>query len=71
MVNLLPFGLGDLNCDGSVDSYDIDGFVCALSLQCDYEGQYPDCIRMLADVNGDGEANAYDIDGFVALVGGG
>ncbi|MFH1748799.1 MAG: M14 family zinc carboxypeptidase [Planctomycetota bacterium] len=62
---------GDMNCDGAVNSYDIDGFICALSPQCDYEGLYPDCDRMLADCNGDGDVNSYDIDGFIALVGGG
>ncbi|MFH1745535.1 MAG: dockerin type I domain-containing protein [Planctomycetota bacterium] len=62
---------GDMNCDGVVNAYDIDGFICALSLQCDYEGQYPYCDRMLGDMNGDGEVNAYDIDGFIAAVGGG
>jgi len=65
------FGLGDMNCDGSVNAYDIDGFICALSAQCDYEGMYPDCDRQLADCNCDGDVNAYDIDSFIALVGGG
>ncbi|MFH1745915.1 MAG: Ig-like domain-containing protein [Planctomycetota bacterium] len=63
--------LGDMNCDGDVNAYDIDGFICALSPQCDYEGIYPDCDRMLADCNSDGVVNAYDIDGFITLVGGG
>ncbi|MFH1746609.1 MAG: dockerin type I domain-containing protein [Planctomycetota bacterium] len=64
-------GLGDMNCDGSVNAYDIDGFICALSPSCDYEGMYPNCYRQYADINGDGEVNSYDIDGFIALVGGG
>ncbi|MFH1747935.1 MAG: alpha amylase C-terminal domain-containing protein [Planctomycetota bacterium] len=63
-------GLGDMNCDGTVNSYDIDGFICALSPSCDYEGQYPECDRNRADCNGDGTPNAYDIDLFIALVGG-
>ncbi|MFH1748040.1 MAG: hypothetical protein ABIG44_13475 [Planctomycetota bacterium] len=62
---------GDMNCDGAVNAYDIDGFICAVSPACDYEGLYPDCDRMLADCNGDGAVNAYDIDGFISLVGGG
>ncbi|MFH1747060.1 MAG: FG-GAP-like repeat-containing protein [Planctomycetota bacterium] len=62
---------GDMNCDGTVNSYDIDGFICALSPTCDYEGMFPDCNRMLADCNADGEVNSYDIDSFIALVGGG
>ncbi|MFH1746802.1 MAG: hypothetical protein ABIG44_07125, partial [Planctomycetota bacterium] len=63
------YGLGDLNCDGQVNSYDIDGFICALSQTCDYESMYPDCDRMLADCNSDGDVNAYDIDAFIELVG--
>ncbi|MFH1748622.1 MAG: hypothetical protein ABIG44_16425 [Planctomycetota bacterium] len=62
---------GDMNCDGAVNAYDIDGFICAVSPSCDYAGMYPNCDRMLADVNGDGVVNSYDIDGFIMLVGGG
>ncbi|MFH1745572.1 MAG: hypothetical protein ABIG44_00875 [Planctomycetota bacterium] len=38
--------LGDMNCDGAVNSYDIDGFICAVSPQCDYESTYPDCLSL-------------------------
>ncbi|MFH1745478.1 MAG: YncE family protein [Planctomycetota bacterium] len=64
-------GLGDMNCDGIVNSYDIDGFICALSPTCDYEGTWGHCARRLADCNGDGIANSYDIDRFIEIVGGG
>ncbi|MFH1745477.1 MAG: dockerin type I domain-containing protein [Planctomycetota bacterium] len=63
-------GLGDMNCDGIVNSYDIDGFICALSPQCDFTAQWPDCLQRQADCNGDGQVNSYDIDSFVALIGG-
>ena len=66
--------LGDMNCDGIINAYDIDGFILALSSYPDfaeYYDQYPDCDPMLADCNGDGIVNAYDIDGFILLVGGG
>ena len=62
-------GLGDMNCDGITNSYDIDGFICAISPLCDYEGLYPDCDRRLGDCNSDGIVNSYDIDAFIALVG--
>ncbi|MFH1745534.1 MAG: immunoglobulin domain-containing protein [Planctomycetota bacterium] len=62
---------GDMNCDGAVNAYDIDGFICAVSPSCDYEGLYPHCDRMLGDMNGDGSVNSYDIDGFITAVGGG
>ncbi|MFH1747196.1 MAG: hypothetical protein ABIG44_09160 [Planctomycetota bacterium] len=63
--------VGDLNCDGDINSYDIDPFICALSSQCPYEELYPWCFRRLADCNGDGDVNAYDIDWFILLVGSG
>ncbi len=65
------FDLGDMNCDGSVDFFDIDGFVLAVTDPAAYEAAYPDCDLMLADVNGDGEVNFFDIDAFVALIVGG
>ncbi|MFH1746220.1 MAG: C25 family cysteine peptidase [Planctomycetota bacterium] len=61
---------GDCNCDGAINSYDIDPFICALSVDCDYETKHPECNRLSADCNGDGEVNSYDIDPFIALVGG-
>ena len=63
--------LGDLNCDGAVDFFDIDSFVLAVTDPAGYEDTYPDCDIMLADVNGDGEVNFFDIDAFVELVVGG
>ena len=67
---IVSYGYGDMNCDGYVNAYDIDGFICALSPVCDYETLYPDCERLLADINQDGDANAYDIDPFIARLGG-
>ncbi|MFH1745777.1 MAG: dockerin type I domain-containing protein [Planctomycetota bacterium] len=63
-------GPGDMNCDGAVNSYDIDGFICALSPACDYEGTYPNCDITHANTNGDGFINAYDIDAFIQLLAG-
>ncbi|MFH1748666.1 MAG: hypothetical protein ABIG44_16650 [Planctomycetota bacterium] len=63
--------LGDLNCDGAVDVYDIDPFICAVSPNCDYAAEFPDCNPITGDCNADGIVNAYDIDGFIALIGGG
>ena len=59
---------GDLNCDGLVNSFDIDPFVLALSDPGEYASAYPDCNWMLADANGDGVVNAFDIDPFVNLL---
>jgi serine protease AprX len=60
--------LGDLNCDGMVNGYDIDPFVLALTDPAGYAAAHPDCDYMLADCNGDGAVNGYDIDPFVVLL---
>ena len=65
------FSLGDLNCDGQIDAFDIDPFVLALSDPVQYGLTYPDCSIENADCNGDGQVNAFDIDPFVELLIGG
>ncbi|MCG3128544.1 MAG: hypothetical protein CHACPFDD_03433 [Phycisphaerae bacterium] len=62
--------LGDLNCDGSVNGFDVDAFVLALSDPAGYADAFPDCDASLADTNGDGSVNGFDVDGFVGLLGG-
>ncbi|MFH1747307.1 MAG: hypothetical protein ABIG44_09725 [Planctomycetota bacterium] len=59
---------GDMNCDRILNAYDIDPFICALSPNCDYATEYPECAESLADCNSDGTVNAYDIDAFLALL---
>jgi hypothetical protein len=60
--------LGDLNCDGLVNAFDIDPFVIALTDQVAYAAQFPECSYLLAYINGDGMVNAFDIDPFVQLL---
>jgi hypothetical protein len=62
---------GDLNCDGTIDAFDIDPFVLALTDPAGYAAAYPDCAAAAADVNGDGKVDAFDIDPFVKLLTGG
>ncbi|MBN2446324.1 MAG: hypothetical protein JXO22_06355 [Phycisphaerae bacterium] len=62
---------GDCNCDGSVDVFDIDAFVMAVTNPAWYPVYYPDCDRNLADCNGDGYNDIFDIDPFIALLTGG
>jgi hypothetical protein len=62
------FPRGDMNCDGSVDLDDIDGFVAALISQEGYEDDYPDCLYLNGDINLDGSVDMSDIDGFVACI---
>ena len=64
-------GPGDLNCDGSLNSLDIDPFVLALTDPVTYGTTYPDCEIMLADTNIDGSIDSLDIDPFVSLLTGG
>lgn len=59
---------GDLNCDGFVNTFDIDAFVLALTDPAGYAAAYPRCDSTLADANDDGSVNAFDIDSFVNLL---
>ena len=66
--------IGDLNCDGAVDLFDIDPFVIALTSAsqtppfADYGAAFPDCNPLLADINSDGTVDLFDIDPFVVLL---
>ena len=62
------YGLGDLDCDGDVDSFDIDPFVLAVTDPATYAVQYPDCDYMLGDLDCDGDVDAFDIDPFVVCL---
>jgi hypothetical protein len=64
-------GLGDVNCDGTVDAADIDPFFLALVFPNQYVQQFPSCALAHADVNSDGSVDGADIDPFFALLGGG
>lgn len=59
---------GDLNCDGSVNNFDIDAFVMAITDPVGYAAAYPDCDYNAADVNVDGNVNNFDIDAFVRVI---
>ncbi len=62
------YAIGDLNCDGVLDFFDIDPFVLAVTDVPGYLTQYPDCDYTLADCNGDGVVDFFDIDSFVSLI---
>jgi len=63
--------LGDMNCDGAVDTADIDGFVLAIVDPAAYAAAFPDCDVTHADCNDDGAVDTADIDAFVQIVVGG
>ncbi|MBL8877553.1 MAG: hypothetical protein JNG88_00410 [Phycisphaerales bacterium] len=60
--------LGDMNCDGVVNNFDIDPFVLALTDPALYARMYPGCNIENGDVNQDGVLNNFDIDPFVACL---
>ena len=73
---VMAFGLrGDLNCDGSVNNFDIDAFVLVLTATppgyAEYYAQYPGCDHTLGDMDCDGTVSNFDIDAFVACLTGG
>ncbi|MBL8878379.1 MAG: hypothetical protein JNG88_04595 [Phycisphaerales bacterium] len=57
--------IGDCNCDGVLNNFDIDAFVLALTDPAAYEATYPECNIFEADINGDGRVDNFDIDPFV------
>jgi serine protease AprX len=62
---------GDLNCDGLLDTSDIDPFVLALIDPAAYAAAFPECFPIRADLNGDGLVDGADIDPFVTCLTGG
>jgi hypothetical protein len=60
--------VGDTNCDGTINGYDIDAFVLAITSPDTHRSTYPSCAPGLADANGDGTIDGYDIDPFVDIL---
>jgi hypothetical protein len=60
--------LGDLNCDGRVNNFDITPFVKALTDPTLYHELYPNCSVANGDLNADGQVNNFDITPFVHLL---
>jgi hypothetical protein len=59
---------GDMNCDGNIDFFDIDGFLLALFDPAAYDATYPNCDRGNADVDDSGAVDFFDIDPFIDLL---
>ncbi len=59
---------GDMNCDGSVNFSDIEGFVLALASRSGYEAAFPKCEYLSGDVNFDGSVDFDDINAFVGCL---
>jgi len=56
---------GDANCDGSVNTFDIDPFVLALTQPTTWDATYSCDMLCATDCNDDGSVNTFDIDPFV------
>lgn len=59
-----PSGQGDMNCDGTINGFDIEPFVVAITDPDAFAHRWPDCEVTRADVNADGSSNAGDIEVF-------
>ena len=60
--------LGDLNCDGAVNTADIAPFVLALVDPDAYAAQYPQCAIARADMDQNGAVDGRDVQPFVNLL---
>jgi hypothetical protein len=58
----------DMNCDGTINAFDVDAFTLALTATPpdypEYYSVYPTCDRLNADMNGDAVLDAFDVDLF-------
>lgn len=68
IIGIPQFAVGDVNCDGDIDLFDIDPFVMMLTNPAGYAATYPDCSTRLGDCDDDGDVDLFDIDPFVALL---
>ncbi len=64
----VPRVRGDMNCDGVVNAFDIDGFVQAITDLATWQAANPCCNTLNGDIDCDGAVNAFDIDAFVICV---
>lgn len=66
-----PYRVGDTNCDGAIDNFDIDPFILAIVDPAGYAAAFPGCFLETADANCDGVVDNFDIDAWVACLTGG
>lgn len=67
-ISLRPLVRGDLNCDGTVNAFDIEPFLLALFEPSRYVIEFPDCELFLADMNLDSFIDAFDIEPFLNVL---
>lgn len=62
------FICGDIDCNGSIDAFDIEPFILALLNPAQYAIDFPNCELAVADINGDGQVDSFDIEPFISVV---
>ena len=60
--------IGDANCDGELNAFDIEPFIAALFEPEDYADNYGCNWLCMNDINGDGAVDAFDIEPFLGLL---
>ena len=58
---LPPSTVGDLNCDGLVNHFDIDPFILGLADPGGYSAAYPRCHLLNGDCNNDGQVTVDEL----------
>ena len=64
----IPPLVGDLNCDGTINLFDVDPFILAVSDPAGYAAVHPMCDIAAGDCNADGTVDLFDVDPFVELL---
>ena len=67
-VAIPSYAVGDVNCDGQINLFDVDPFVLALTNPELYLTQYSNCNPILADCDGNWAVNLFDVDAFVDVI---
>ena len=62
------YSIGDINCDGSINAFDIEPFLLALFDPEGYRRAHPTCDALLADIDQNGRVDAFDIEPFINLL---
>ncbi len=58
----------DMNCDGALDTFDIDPFMVAMTDPAGYAATYPNCNIRQGDLDCDGDIDVLDLQVFNCLV---
>ncbi|MDX2197584.1 MAG: PQQ-dependent sugar dehydrogenase [Phycisphaerae bacterium] len=65
-IDACEIGLGDMNCDGRLNGFDIRPFVTAIIAPDEYVAEFAGCPILHADLDFDGRADVGDIPNFIS-----